>query len=316
MGGLVLAVIAVVVALVLRSDSDRFDSVRVGRSPDGVAVARSVVWVASRDGTLTRIESGQPSSRRIPVRIGRNLDSVTIGGGSVWVTGEADGKVARLNQRSGRVEARILVGGQPKGLAVGGGFVWVANCLDGTVVRIPLDTGSLPSPIRVGGRPRSVAVARGRVYVAVRPGYGGCGGRAPGAVGHIATLDTSGTQEPRSLVRVGDPTDIAVTRDWLWVADHSRNEVLRVDPVTGSIEGDAVAVDSELTAIAADEDGVWALSRNETTHVGKVTRIDPETLDKVGKSIDVDGHPQEIAIETGRVWVTQADADQVTPIKR
>jgi streptogramin lyase len=317
--GLVLALTVVVVALIIRQpepEPTRFSPIQVGHAPDGVAVARSVVWVASRDGTVTRINPDQPSTSRVPLGIGKNLDSVAIGGGSVWVTDEDQSKVARLDESSGSVQDVIEVRGRPKGLTVGGGSVWVANCR-GTVIRIPLEPGSRPRPIRVEGRPRSVAVALGRVYVAVRPKYDGCGS-APGAFGHIAILDVSGAKPPQVLLPIGDPSDVAFTNGSLWVADQSRNRVLRVDPDTGAIQGEPLAVDNTLTALAANEGGVWALSRSPkptTDDIGTVTRIDPGTGERVGNPIAVDGLPQEIAVETGRVWVTQAKTDKVTPIK-
>jgi sugar lactone lactonase YvrE len=318
--GLVLALTVAVVALILlQREPMRYDPIQVGDRPDGVAVARSVVWVASRDGTLTRSDPDQQSTRRIPLPIGENLDSVAIGGGSVWVTGEYEGKVARVDEDTGSVEDAITVGGRPKGLTVGGGAVWVANCR-GTVIRIPLEPGSPTKVIRVAGQPRSVAVARGRVYIAVRPHYPrspGCGRPPPGAFGHIAILDVSGKATRQRPVPVGDPSDIAFTKDWLWVADQARNRVLRVDPDTRDIEGEQ-RVAGLLTAIAADEDGVWALSRSPAptrSDLGTVTRIDPGTGKRLGYSIVIDGEPQEIAVEIGRVWVTQLRTDKVTPIK-
>jgi virginiamycin B lyase len=315
-----LAFVVVVAALLLRGPESqtvpppvRLPAIKVGDSPDGVAVARGVVWTANRDGTLTRIDSNTGTSRRIPLGIGKRLDSVAIGGGWVWVTGEADGKVARIDERSASVVDRIAVGGQPKGLAIGAGAAWVANCRDGTVVRIPLRPGSSPSRIPVGGRPRSVAVAAGRVYVAVRPSYAGCGGRAPGAVGHVAVFNAAGTRSPTSLMRVGDPSDLVLTKRWLWVADRSQNRVVRVDPASGDIDAELGGIDRELTSIAADENGVWALSRNEHTKVGHVTRIDPATAERVGNPIRLGGDPHELAVRGGRVWVTQSTADKITP---
>lgn len=290
----------------------RLDAIQVGDSPDGVATSDSIVWVANRDGTVSRIDPGRHSTRQIPIGIGSNLDSIEIGGGSVWVTGESEGKVAQLDARSGSVVDRIVVGGRPKGLAIGLGSVWVANCHDGAVSRIPIEPGAQPLVIHVGGRPRSVAVGHGRVYVAVRPRYPGCGVGA--AAGRVAMLDRNGTVLPQQVAGIGDPSDVALTKDWLWVAERSRDRVLRVDPVAGTIEGDPVDVAADLVALVADEDVVWALSRDERSHIGKITRIDTRTVAISGSPLEIDGSPQELAVGQGRVWVTQAASDQVSPI--
>jgi DNA-binding beta-propeller fold protein YncE len=132
-------------------------------------------------------------------------------------------------------------------------------------------------------------------------------------VGGIAVLDP-GARKLRRLVRIGDPTDLALTKNWLWVADADRNKVWRVDRQTGQKTA-ALKVNRRLVSIAAnEEDGVWALSRNSRTGVGKLTQIEPERV-KAEKVIRVDGDPQEIAIRDGRVWVTQGDANTVTAIK-
>jgi DNA-binding beta-propeller fold protein YncE len=224
--------------------------------------------------------------------------------------------VARIDRRSGTVDEPIPVGGQPKRLAVGGDSVWVANCSAGTVIRIRREQGFPQSSYALSGQPGSVAVGGGRVYVAVRHDYPVCESaprdRGPG---RIAVLDPGAT-EFRTLRKIEDPIDVALTDDWLWVADRTgerRNRVWRVDPRTGDINREPLRVDPKLTSIAADDHDVWALSRNGVG--GTVTRINPETMKPVGNPIDVDGGAQEIAVGAGRVWVTQAKAGAVSPIQ-
>jgi streptogramin lyase len=60
-------------------------SITVGENPVDVAVGLGSVWVASGDGTISRID---PIAARVveTIRIGRNLGGIAVGGGSVWVT--------------------------------------------------------------------------------------------------------------------------------------------------------------------------------------------------------------------------------------
>ena len=288
----------------------------LGSFIDGVAVTRSV-WVARHDGMVTRIDPvRRRPTRQIPVGIGK-LDSVAVRGGSVWVTGENRGMVARIDEASGAVEPPIAIGGQLKGLALAGGSVWVANCRDGTVTRIGPEPGSPPRTFRLGGQPRSVATGGGRVYVAVRPRYPDCpqdpADRGPGQVAVLAPH----AQSFQTLLKVDDPTDVALTKDSLWVADRGRHRVLRVDPETGDLRGEPVVVAAGLEAIADGQGAVWALSRGTPSNgrVGTVTRIDPETMKTVGSPLEVEGDPQEIAVGAGRVWVTQGRGRGVRPIR-
>lgn len=60
-------------------------SITVGQNPVDVAVGSGSVWVASGDGTVSRID---PIAARVieTIRVGGNLGGIAVGGGLVWVT--------------------------------------------------------------------------------------------------------------------------------------------------------------------------------------------------------------------------------------
>ena len=60
-------------------------SITVGQNPVDVAVGQDSVWVASGDGTVSRID---PIAARVveTIRVGGNLGGIAVGGGLVWVT--------------------------------------------------------------------------------------------------------------------------------------------------------------------------------------------------------------------------------------
>ena len=60
-------------------------SITVGQNPVDVAVGLDSVWVASGDGTVSRID---PIAARVveTIRVGRNIGGIAVGGGLVWVT--------------------------------------------------------------------------------------------------------------------------------------------------------------------------------------------------------------------------------------
>jgi class 3 adenylate cyclase len=60
-------------------------SITVGQNPVDVAVGLDSVWVASGDGTVSRID---PIAARVveTIRVGGNLGGIAVGGGLVWVT--------------------------------------------------------------------------------------------------------------------------------------------------------------------------------------------------------------------------------------
>ena len=74
--------------LVVRIDPDTravTDTIRVGRSPAGVAVGAGSVWVAnSGDGTVTRINP--TTDKPATITVGGSPQALTVADGRVWVT--------------------------------------------------------------------------------------------------------------------------------------------------------------------------------------------------------------------------------------
>lgn len=108
----------------------------------------------------------------------------------------------------------------------------------------------------------------------------------------------------RPLELGGSPSAVAAGLGSVWVADNLRGRVLRVDPVSGEIEG--VAVKPAPIAIAVGEDAVWVASAG-----GALQRIDAETLATTKASAPVAG-AAGIAVGEGSVWVTSASDGTVT----
>jgi streptogramin lyase len=65
------------------------DTIVVGDHPSGVALGTGAVWVASADGTVTRIDptAAQGLGRVVQtIRTGGTPSGITAGDGVVWVT--------------------------------------------------------------------------------------------------------------------------------------------------------------------------------------------------------------------------------------
>jgi YVTN family beta-propeller protein len=58
--------------------------VRVGAGPSGIAVGLGSVWIASADGTVSRID---PSSSGVvaTIKVGGTPSGIAVGAGQVWV---------------------------------------------------------------------------------------------------------------------------------------------------------------------------------------------------------------------------------------
>ena len=102
-----------------------------------------------------------------PVRIGASPQSLAVGGGSLWVANHDERTVARIDLASGRLVADIPVPSEPHRVAYGAGAVWVGNWHDNSVSRIDPATNRLVgSPIPIGAHHAgNLVVGAGSVWV-------------------------------------------------------------------------------------------------------------------------------------------------------
>ena len=167
-----LAVVAVVVALVASGEEEQparaqtssvntpagrvTARIPLNAEPGSVAAAEGAVWVATRDGTVLRVDPvrdevlGAPI-RFMPPRRGENV-TVRAGAGGVFVLDGSGGRVTRIDPRSGRVTGRVRLGGTLDGATVADGSVWVTQTArDGLGHLVRLDPGSLRTVSRTPG---------------------------------------------------------------------------------------------------------------------------------------------------------------------
>jgi len=191
--------------------------VAVGAGPGPIAVGAGSIWVASGDGTISRIDpKANLVTQTFP--LDRTPSGIAFGDGAIWVTTNEDRSVQRISATGNRIGAGIPVGNGPSGVAVGGGAVWVANRFDDTVSKIPEGEGTT-KVFRAGLTPSGVAVGEGAVWTSNE------------AAGTVSRLDPkSGALQ---TISVGNgPGGIAVGEGGVWVANSIDGTLSRIDPPT------------------------------------------------------------------------------------
>lgn len=266
----------------LRLDPDRLeqdpDRIPIAGGPAAVAIGEGAVWVASGDGSITSVDPANGKSTRFGERV-TQPGGIAVGEGAVWVTSSAGNGLVRIDPASGEVVGEpIDVGEFPTDVAVGDGSVWVANSRDGTVTRLDAASGEADEQIEVGeggeAEVLALAVGEGGVWVARSDGLPG--------------------------------SEIAV---------------VRIDPDSGTVEGDPAPVDAAIPVrIAAGEGGVWTTLVGGPTPLQSeqpptVALIDPATGQVAGETIAVGERPSGIATGAGAVWVANAGDGTVTRIE-
>jgi len=216
------------------------------RTPTGIAVQRSAVWVAQGLlGTAVRVDPQFGTVSEQITLAGRSLEGVvTVGGRSVWVAfGEST--FARIDPATSRVAGSTFAGANPAGIAYGADAVWVANSGDATVGRYNPETfeeGPVKS-VTVGRRPSGIAYGEGALWVAIT------------GDDQVTRIDPS-SSSIGATIPVGDaPSSVAVGGGFVWVTNTGDGTVSRIDPTTN--EAKTIDVGNAPSGIAFGDGYVW-----------------------------------------------------------
>jgi streptogramin lyase len=98
-------------------------------------------------------------------------------------------------------------------------------------------------------------------------------------------------------------SDMAAGAGGLWATISRERHVVRVDPATGRLDGDPIAVDGTPLAVAAGRDDVWvAVDDPGPGPDGKLLRIDPDR-GRVVETTPVTAGIVDVVVAGSTVWV-------------
>ena len=112
----------------------------------------------------------------------------------------------------------------------------------------------------------------------------------------VVRLDIGTGKEMLRIRSVVDPIEIAVGEEGVWVTEHRRGNLVRLDPTTGDVLA-TIHVGGR-PGVAIGFGSVWARSNDERV----VSRIDP-TTNQIVATISMPGNPIDLAIAGNWVWV-------------
>lgn len=209
-------------------------TVRVGRTPQAIAVGDGSLWAAAfDDGTIWRIDlaSGEPAGD--PIELEDAFPSaIAYGFGSVWVTDVVDDTLLRLDGATGEVEQSIAVGDSPTAIAIDDNGVWVANFNDSTVSHIDPDTNAgVGEAVVVGGKPGGIAAGDDYIWVTRQAPERQRGDSPEEQAGSLIRIDPVESEWTGEVFSAGDaPQGVVVGGGSIWVADQATDTVTRLTP--------------------------------------------------------------------------------------
>jgi YVTN family beta-propeller protein len=273
--------------------------IAVGRSPAGVAIDPSGVWVANWwDNSLSRIS---PTTNTVlgvlPIDFSNTQGAQAIGSGegSLWVTAtDSDansnslpGVVKRVDPASGVTLATIAVGKEPYDIDVSAGAVWVANYDDNSVMRIDPATNQVVATVPIPYA-NGVTVGLGAVWVVSTNGM-------------VTRIDPATNQILATIPTQATGAFIATGNGAVWVTNpgtegQADGSLSRIDPATNQVVA-RTAVGSNPQELAVSGTNVWIGMFGEATVV-RVSATTNAVLNRVAVSANV----YAITVTSGVVW--------------
>ncbi|MDA0161741.1 hypothetical protein OM076_15820 [Solirubrobacter ginsenosidimutans] len=290
--GVVIVLSVVAVLLIPRSPGTPAMTVfRVPAQPTGLVSAGGELWVAApAAGAVWVLDeaSGRPAGPAL--KLDGTPARVVLEPSFAWIADTEHSAVVRASREDPTTRRTYEAGPDLSDLTVLGGTVWTASSADGTVRA--LEPSGRRHVLRVGARPIALA-GDGRRLVALD------------AAGTLVRIDPD-TKRPQgaAIDLGGEPVDVALTGDVAWVADARAGTVRAVDLDSGS--GDApVDVGRGPIAIAADEQGVYVLTRGDRTlvHLG----LDGRVRDR----LTLPSSPTALALDPRHVWIAAGTNDVI-----
>jgi len=258
----------------------------VGRS----GAASRVVTVAVR--VLERLSVGAA------VAVGPGAGAPAAFGGAVWVPTTGDGSLVRV--AGGAVVSRTPVGVAPPtggfldSAVASAGAVWAASDAGARISRVDADSGAVAATIPVAERPGGLTEGAGAVWA------------FHFLQGTVTRIDAAAMTSATLTLPGARATGIAFGAGSLWLLTTAPARLLRVDPVTGALQG-TVPLSPPFAPRRAFIDSWWLAFRDGVVWAtlpnhDAVARVDAATGEARYVRI-LHGRPFGVAAGGGSAWV-------------
>jgi YVTN family beta-propeller protein len=246
---------------------------------------------------------------------------IAAGAGGLTVLNLNSQSLAHIDAARRRIAATAGVGGSPGNLAFTRGDLWVmkhcGEVTPGSIYRYAAGSGGAINI--TDAEEISLAGNAGASRPIPQQTGPGCGMAADATSVWVATSSPPGVARidvnPAGVAHVARtaplrfvPDAIALGAGSLWIPDHERDRILRIDPATLARVGRVEAGDDPV-AVASGLGAVWVANYGD----GSVSRVDPRT-NGVTKAISVGANPVALAVSRNSVWVANSGDGSVSRI--
>lgn len=277
------------------------ERIAVPQYPRALAAGQRNIWIAHRDGLVSRVDPdsrsmvGRPT--RLPIAEDAELFHVAVGFDAVWVT-DTSGKLWKLREDTGQLLTAepIQLGNGPGEIAIGEQKVWLNNHLAGDLVQVDPDSHKVRrQSFKEVLRAADVALGQQHVWL------------TDDMRDQVAKVTAGRRPQVVEVTPVtGDPNDILVTEDGVWVTYYTARRLASVQPGRPPAVRTA-PIGYQPSGLAAFGGSIWVTNYAENTAV----EVAAGGMERKG-SIDVAVGPSDIASGFGALWITSFDAAKLT----
>ena len=205
----------------------------------------------------------------------------------------------RVDPITNKLADVIAVQSLPEAVVFGGGSVWVWNRRSSTLSEVDASAAVVRRTIAVRSTHVRAPLPFGPILAGDSRGAWFIG--ADNAGGGFVARVLAGRRGKREFRIDVEPVAVAVGEGAVWVLGSagSRDQLLRVDPMTGRITGrTSFARGRRLESLTAGLGGVWAIA----SAPGLLYRIDPRTVKVTGR-LEVGAYAARPRVRDGVIWV-------------
>jgi YVTN family beta-propeller protein len=281
------------VALLKWGVSSANNTFGVGAAPLGICFDGTSIWVASFNGTVTKLNA---STGAVTYGAGIESTAICFDGANIWVASYFINSVFKLNPSTGAGVGSYNVGTQPYGMCFDGANIWVANRGSTNVTKLNASTGAVIGTYTVGLLPSAVCFDGSSIWVA---NFGS---------GNVSKLNpTNGVV--LGTYNVGtDPYGICFDGASIWVANYGSANVMKLNPSTGAVLG-TYNVGTTPFGICFDGASIWVANLGSNN----VTKLNASTGVVLG-TYNVGPSPSGICFDGASVWVSNFGSTNVTKL--
>ncbi len=275
------------------------EKLQIGREVSAVAVRDGQVFIGNGlDGTIQRVD---PKSGKAfaPLKVsddpGTLISEFELGGGSAWIRLDDD-KLARVELETGQVVAVVELEHSANGIAWSEDGLWVAG--NGKATRIDPSTNRAGEPIKTPALSEDIAIEAGTVWL---PSTNG-----DGYVERISADEGQVNTQPLTIGTQPDPVEAG--GGFVWIGDEEEEALRKLDPRTGEVVGQPIALGDFPMDIEVAPEGVFVMCSDS------IVRVDPGS-GRVAGRLALENDVDDIAVGEGYLWIADGDAGTLTRVK-